>query len=407
MNPAKFTAPRPVRILDRERLLDRLMQWEDKKLVVIHAQAGQGKTTLAAAYSRSLATPSVWYTMDPEDDDPVYFLSSLGSALQLAFPHDLPRVPLPPSALRSLQHPDVARSLAGQLFRALSRPCLIVFDDLHATSSSPVLLRLVMTVIEAAPPGIRFMVISRIRPDLKIAGLRAQRAYGEISGNDLRFSDSEVDELFGGVFGMHLPKQMAFLINRRAEGWAAGLVLMHEYLSATEPDSWTVLLSDPNRKTMHDHIFEYLAQEVFGHLSRELQQFLMRTSICDVVPLPLAEQLASASSARVAEILSDLFRRNLFISPVDDAQQVIRYHSLFRDFLLRRLLATEKPSTLRKLSGMRILLFHGRRRPRPRGGRAARIRSACKGSAVHGCLRAPAHLARSSPYFAPVEGCVA
>ena len=70
MNPAKFIPPRPIRILDRERLLDRLIEWEDRKLVVIHAQAGQGKTTLAAAYGRTLASPPVWYTMDPEDDDP-------------------------------------------------------------------------------------------------------------------------------------------------------------------------------------------------------------------------------------------------------------------------------------------------------------------------------------------------
>ena len=356
MNPAKFTAPRPIRILDRERLLDRLIEWDDKKLVVIHAQAGHGKTTLAVAYSRTLASLTVWYTMDPEDDDPAYFLSSLGRALQLAFPADIPRLPVLPPTLRPLDLPEAARSVAGQLLAALSRPCLIVFDDLHATSS-PVLLQLLTAVIDASPAGIRFMVLSRIRPDLKVAGLRAQRAYGELSGNDLRFSDSEVEELFSGTFGMHLPAATAALINRSAEGWPAGLVLMHEYLATAPSDSWSRLLSDGNRKRMEDHIFDYLAQEVFSRLPEVLQQFLMRTCLCDPLPLRLAGELASASPARVSEIVSELLRRNLFISPFDDGQPLIRYHSLFREFLHGKLSACERPSEIRKLAGIAFSFF--------------------------------------------------
>ena len=149
MMPVKFTPPRLSRILERERLLERLVLWEDRKLVVIHGQAGQGKTTLAAAYCRTLAPPPVWYALDPQDDDPRYFLSSLGNALQLAFPSDLPQVPLLPPGLRPWEIPEAARSWAGRLFSALSLPCLVVLDDLHAAASSPALLATISALIEA------------------------------------------------------------------------------------------------------------------------------------------------------------------------------------------------------------------------------------------------------------------
>ena len=96
MNAAKVLPPRPVHILERERLINRLLMWEDKKLVIVHAQAGQGKSTLAAGYVQSLAVPCVWYNMDQEDDNPDLFLSCLGQAMQRVFPDHLARLPLVP-----------------------------------------------------------------------------------------------------------------------------------------------------------------------------------------------------------------------------------------------------------------------------------------------------------------------
>lgn len=93
MNLTKFLPPKPAHVLDRDRLTSKLLAWEDKKLVIIHAQAGQGKSTLAAGYVQALTAPSVWYTMDQEDVNPAVFLSALGTAIQRAWPESVPTVP--------------------------------------------------------------------------------------------------------------------------------------------------------------------------------------------------------------------------------------------------------------------------------------------------------------------------
>ena len=81
MNLTKFLRPQPSQVLSRERLLQQIVSWEDKKLVLILAQAGQGKSTLAAEYIGTVRSPSVWYNLDREDGNPSVFLTSLGRAI--------------------------------------------------------------------------------------------------------------------------------------------------------------------------------------------------------------------------------------------------------------------------------------------------------------------------------------
>ena len=193
-------------------------------------------------------------------------------------------------------------------------------------------------------------MLSRTRPELNSTRLRAQRSYGELTGADLRFSTGEVEELYGSVFGMHLTGQTAALVNRSAEGWPAGLVLMHEYLASADPGSWNAMLSHRHPNRMQDHIFEYLAQEVLRHLPGELQEFLVRTCLSDAVPFALAGQLTSLPEDRVAACVEELLRRNLFVSPIDERHPVIRYHGLFREFLLKKLVASGSAARTAKLA---------------------------------------------------------
>jgi ATP/maltotriose-dependent transcriptional regulator MalT len=94
---------------------------------------------------------------------------------------------------------------------------------------------------------------------------------GEITGDDLKFSDTEVHELFGTVFGMQLARNEIALVNRTAEGWAAGLVLMHEYFASKDPIDRSASLTRGRQSGFQDHVFDYLAQEVFAHLPAEMQ----------------------------------------------------------------------------------------------------------------------------------------
>ena len=356
MNPAKFLPPRPVRVFERDQLMNRLAAWEDKKLLLVHAQAGQGKSTLVASYIKSLASPSVWYNLDQEDENPGVFLSSLGKAVQQTWQDRLPTLPPVPQHRYGMgQIHQGLDQWVRLVFHNLPDTSLIVFDDFAGTPSGS-LEQLLKMLLASTPPFVRFLVISRTRPELEIAKLRATQSVGELTGEDLRFSDAEVQDLFTIIFRMQISETEAALINATAEGWPAGLVLMHEYLSTLSPKARSLALIDRRSTGFRTHVFDYLAQEVFVHLPQELQQFLLRTSIADYLSAPLMAHLtglprthAGRWKTSVAGMVKELRSRNLFVTAMDSDASVIRYHALFREFLRKKLVAQTKPSEVKKL----------------------------------------------------------
>ncbi len=197
-----------------------------------------------------------------------------------------------------------------------------------------------------------------LRPELDIAKLRATQSVGELTGEDLRFTDGEVQDLFSIVFSMHISLNEAVLINSTAEGWPAGLVLMHEYLSALAPGARALALIDKRAAGFRTNVFDYLAQEVFAHLPQAMQRFLLQTAIVDFIPVPLIELLtglpgtAPSGKASISSMVKELRDRNLFVTALDDDALVIRYHALFREFLRKKLIAQTRPADVKKLYTM-------------------------------------------------------
>ncbi len=364
MNLAKFSPPCPGRVFERDRLLNRLLAWEDKKLVIIHAQAGQGKSTLAAEYVQALGSPSVWYNLDQEDENPNLFLSLLGQTIQKTWPKQVPELPPMPRD-RYVQeeiHPGMRRWIEGVL-NAVPRHSLIIFDEYHCTSSSGPAQRLIRLLIDSAPPLVRFMVLSRQRPGLEVAKLRSAQSVGELTNEDLRFTDAEVQDLFSIVFHMQISKTEAALINGTAEGWPAGLVLMHEYIAALPTEERLAALYDQQTPAFRSHIFDYLAQEVFQHLPREMQQFLLRTSISDYLPKGLLQILTglpitgTSPKPDLSSLITELRNRNLFVTTAGADASVLRYHALFREFLRNKLASEIGPGSVTKLHTVAAAYF--------------------------------------------------
>jgi LuxR family transcriptional regulator, maltose regulon positive regulatory protein len=352
---AKLTPPSSSHALERDRLLGKLQEWDEKKLIIIHGQAGQGKSTLVATHVHSCATAAVWYTLDREDADPAVFLAGLAQALKRIWPDRTFGLPLVPQ--NDLVPPRDAATMQrwiAQTFSSLSQPCLIVLDDYHAIPSPIEFDLLLRTLIDATPSNIRFIIISRTLPSLEIARLRARRMLGVLTGQDLAFDDREAHDLFCDVFGMPLDRTECTRINRRAEGWPAGLVLTHEYLAQSSPQNSSGLFGTRCVDKLQPPVFEYIAQEVFSLLAPDLQDFLLRTAITNWLPPKLIQQLtglpltASAGKSSVQSVVQELQNRNLFISVTGDAA-VVRFHSLFHEFLLKKLQAETKPAVVQKL----------------------------------------------------------
>lgn len=353
MNLEKYHFPSPTGILERERLFAKLASWDDRKLVIIRGPAGQGKSTLAADYARSQHDVTLWYTLEASDDDPALFLDRFGLAVQRGFPGAFSAVPAAPrNRSRPGDPPPAFAQWIARLFQDIPS-ALVVFDDYHAVGASPTLSALLSLIIETTPPAVRIMVLSRTKPEVLLERFRSTHSIGELCAGDLYFTKTEIHDLFSTIFCIHLTMQETDLLSRVTEGWAVGLALAHEYLLATgKPpiaSAFSSLLPE-----FRSQVFKYLAREVFSHLNAQVQEFLLRTSVTDNIPLPLAALLtglpvsAGPKQLSVQRMLEEVSSLSLFADPVR-GESIIHYHALFREFLARQLAVLKREAEVRRL----------------------------------------------------------
>jgi len=334
--PGKYRIPRPRRdAVARPALLARaLEQAPEARLVLVQAPAGFGKTTLLVQLASALAgLPGgevAWVSLDAEDNDANRLFAALFGALAAL---DL-RWPVPPDAvLAQLQDAGPAsRAALGPLADALgARPearITLVLDDLHHVTDTAA-LQLLDALIALAPPELCVCIGSRVAPPLSLARWRANGELLELGFEDLQF-DLDAAQALCRQRGLEFVSDDALRAAlARTHGWAAGLQLMLGSARGARGDGGALpALIGP---AAHRHLFDYFAQEVLAELPPPLQDFVLHGSVLPELSPALCQAVTGRADATA--VLDGLYGRQLFLSALDDAVPVLRFHDLFRDFL--------------------------------------------------------------------------
>jgi LuxR family maltose regulon positive regulatory protein len=330
--------PRPEAV-PRPRLIERLDEGLHRKLTLLSAPAGFGKTTLLGEWVATLPRPAAWLSLDEGDNDPTRFLAYLVAALRTIAPNMGEGLL---GALQSPQPPPTESVLTALLneMAAVAEDSVLVLDDYHLIDARAVDDALTF-LLEHLPPRVHLVIATREDPSLPIARLRAKGQLGELRAADLRFTPDEAAGFLGGVMGLDLSAQDVAALETRTEGWVAGLQLaaisMQGHKDATSfIESFT---------GSHRFVLDYLVEEVLEQQPESVQTFLLRTSILDRLCGPLCDAVLLDSSASAQETLEYIDRANLFLVPLDDERRWYRYHHLFAELLRQRLhLSADSPT---------------------------------------------------------------
>lgn len=335
-----------------------------RRLTLISAPAGYGKTTLLSQWLSGSHYPVAWLSLDENDNDATRFLTYVIAALQRTMPD------VGAGILDSLQSASVASpgtrpamdlaltNLLNEL-EAIRDPLLLVFDDYHLIENTAV-HELVSFLLDNQPPQLHLVVVSRADPPLPIARLRVQGRLTEVHASDLSFVPDEAGGFLNDAMGLDLTTEQVTALVKRTEGWIAGLQLAALALqgreqevqaeqrpgSLTVPEATSTFVKDFTGS--HRFVLDYLTEEVLNRQSAETRTFLLKTAVLDRLSAPLCNVLTGRTGSQ--HILESLSAANLFIIPLDDERRWYRYHHLFAD-LLRQRLQREQPDLAPELHG--------------------------------------------------------
>jgi LuxR family maltose regulon positive regulatory protein len=315
----------------RPRLIARLNEGLHRKLTLISAPAGFGKTTLVSEWVAGCERPPAWLSLDEGDNDPTRFLGYLVAALQTIAANIGEGVL---GVLRSPQPPSTESILTTLLNEITTVPgnFALVLDDYHVIDAKPVNNTLTF-LLEHLPPQVHLVIATREDPDLPLARLRARGQLTELRVTDLRFTSSEAAGFLNQVMGLKLSAEDIAALETRTEGWIAGLQLAAISMQG-QKDVTSFIKSFTGS---HHFVMDYLVQEVLQQQSESVQTFLLCTSILDRMCGPLCDAVLLNPSASGQETLENLEQANLFIVPLDNERRWYRYHHLFIDLLRQRL----------------------------------------------------------------------
>ncbi len=327
-------------VVSRPRLLERLNEGLHRKLTLIAAPAGFGKTTLVSEWVAFIERPTAWLSLDEGENDPARFVAYLVAALQ-TIAATLGEGVL--SALQSSQPPPIEAILTALLNEITTVPdhFVLVLDDYHMIDARLVDHALAF-LVEHLPPQMHLVIATREDPQLPLARLRARGHLTEVRAADLRFTASEAAAFLKQVMGLSLSAEDIAALEDRTEGWIAGLQLAALSLQGHQDVAGFIQAFAGD----HRYIVDYLVEEVLQRQPAPVRSFLLQTSILDRLHGPLCDAVTGQEESNVR--LEALERGNFFVVPLDDKHHWYRYHHLFAEVLSAHLLA-EQPAQVATL----------------------------------------------------------
>lgn len=341
---AKLYIPSPgMGSIERSRLVARLNEGIrlGRKVTLVSAPPGYGKTTLVSSWLSGVGHPYAWVSLDEGDNDPVRFFSYIIAALRTirdeigtALEGLLQASILPPAEL-------LINVLVNDI-TAVEYPFVLVLDDYHVIGNL-FIHELIQQIMEHLTPTMNLVLVSREDPPLCLPKWRVRGQLTELRAGNLKFNFDETAAFFSAKAELNLNDDEITTLVNSTEGWIAGLHLASISLRGRDQEQVRSFIQDFSGN--HRYVIDYLMEEVLRRQNANVRRFLCQTAVLDLLCAPLCDAVMARNDSRA--ILTELEKANLFLIAQDDNRVWFRYHNFFADFLRTQIEETER-TTLHK-----------------------------------------------------------
>jgi LuxR family transcriptional regulator, maltose regulon positive regulatory protein len=319
--------------LNRPGLLKILEDVYGRRLTLVSAPAGYGKTTLLSQWYRAQkpSSPFAWISLDEQDNDSVRLWRHIVEAIRQAAPEKSFGADVL-AAIGSVGQSGVEAVLPKLVneLAELGGQTVVVLDDYQVLTEERC-HELVDYFLRHLPENAHLCLASRSDPPLPLGRLRARGEMNEVRAEQLAFSEEEAASLLNEKMGLRVGPDDLRVLMQRTEGWPAGLYLAALSLQ-NKVDGHAYIKSFGGKDR---YVVDLLGEEVMAKLSEEEREFLLKTSILRRLTGSLCDAVVGRKNS--SKLLRELSRRNLFVAPLDERDEWYRCHQLFSEFLLYEL----------------------------------------------------------------------
>ena len=312
----------------RERLVELLQSNLDKKMIILCADAGYGKTTLLVQLVNRCKIPHVWYQIDRSDRDFALFMRYLVEGVRRFSPGFGKRTLtiVDRGGEKDVSIEMVMGTFINELIELRSDRMIFIFDDFYRTGKTSGVISGIEYLLHYLPPNVSIIISTRETPGLSIGEFYVKNEILEIDREDLKFDDDEIMRLYQRLSGNKPNREEVEQLKADSEGWITYLQFL------IQPSQRRTTISVKGRTSLINRLHTYFYNEIFEPLESDLKHFLVATSIFEYLSPESCDFILSRNNSH--RILHELKRRHLFIGEYDETQSVYCFHHLFRDFLV-------------------------------------------------------------------------
>jgi LuxR family maltose regulon positive regulatory protein len=339
------------RVLRRERLLKVLRENLDKKLMLICADAGYGKTTLLAQFCEELGHPYVFYDLDSQDNDTATFFNHLILGVRRHHPYFGERVRSVVSEKRSIE--IIIGTFINEFVEQAKDEFFIIMDDYHRLQKNRKISNVMNYFLRHLPANLHFIIASRTTPPLYLSYYLAKQELLHLGKEHLQFDIKETKALLREIYKMDIPEEDISRIAELSEGWVTVIQLILQKLSVA---GGRVRETLSNYIASGEDVFDYFAQEIFKNQSKAVRDFLMKTSILEFLNPKICDSILRIRTSE--KIMNHLETEHIFVL---HSGHNLLYHPLFQEFLHKILVSSCSAQYIRGLHNAASEYFYKRK----------------------------------------------
>ncbi len=313
------------KVIRREHLLKILKANLDKKLILICADAGYGKTTLAIQLCQEMARPYVFYNLDASDNDLPVFYAYLVHGIRKLEPGFGEHLLTIARQTRSVE--ILIGTFVNEFVKQVKKDVYLVLDDYHHLQLNAEITHGLDFLLQHMPGNLHLMVTSRATPPFNLALYLAKQQLLGLEKSHLRFTSEEIQMLLRDIYGLRIPDSEVERVAKHSEGWVTAIQLILQKISLSGESRVKETLN--GYVASGEELFDYFAREVFEDQPGKVRGFLIKTAFLETMRPEICNQLLAIRNSRA--MFGYLEKNHLFIMRTGGL--TYRYHPLFQRFV--------------------------------------------------------------------------